>query len=187
MRATSRVLWSSPGNGRRCEPPVADPGCRREARKSGWRPALWEPLGEADPEATLGPVANWLRVTLTGASQTNAGIRFRDPAALRRWLTVTLQLRPASSWHMEVITRADATDEEIARWADLRPPEMPRSVRHVGSHETMETRLRLLSRTGRRDHELLDPVDSSAGALRFAAHLAAIALRVGPEAPDPAP
>lgn len=161
-------------------------GVARQARALGLAERLVM-LGESDPEATPGPVANWLRVTLTGASQTNAGIRFRDPASLRRWLTVALQLRPASSWHMEVITRADATDEEIARWADLRPPEMPRSVRHVGSHETMETRLRLLSRTGRRDHELLDPVDSSAGALRFAAHLAAIALRVGPEAPDSAP
>lgn len=146
-------------------------------------------LGAAEPGAVSGsvsdPVADWLRVTHTGASQTNAGIRFRDPAALRRWLAVALRLRPASFWHMEVITRADATDEEIARWAEIRPPGMLRAVRQVGSHETLEIRLRLLTRAVRRDHDLLDPVESSAGALRFAAHLAAIALRVEPEAPGP--
>lgn len=132
-------------------------------------------LGEADPA----PMADWLRVTLRGATQTNAGVRFRHPETLRRWIALALQLRPADHWYKEIIYPAHDNEAERKAWSGILPDTMPDSHR-LGPGCQIEIRIRLLS--GALAHDLtLTPLDSSAGALRFAAHLAAITLGVRPE------
>lgn len=79
-------------------------------------------------------------MTLTQASQTNAGVKVRTPDAFRFWLRTALALRPVGDWFTEMVIPRDAQDSR--NWKGIRTEGMPARARDipVGSHPYVRIR-----------------------------------------------
>ncbi|GEM_PF-4876418 len=136
-------------------------------------------LAKAQPDA----VAGWIRMTLSQASRTNAGVVFRSPSVAKAWIEIAVQLRPAERWQFDRVSPSidpDLRREREALWQGVRPEAMRRAARRVGHGNSVQARLRLMApdvseRQGAR------PAGSWAGVVTVAAHFAAIWLRITPD------
>lgn len=131
-------------------------------------------LVQKEPEGTR----SWILMTLMQATQTNAGTKAHSADAFRVWLRTALVLRPARDWFAEMVIPDDRQVTES--WKDIRPGEMPRSVRFISIGAEPYVRLRL-GRPGDISGRERQPARSWAGCVRFACHLAAICLHIEPD------
>lgn len=131
-------------------------------------------LAQKDPEHT----GAWILTTLMQATQTNAGTKVHSAEAFRTWLSTALALRPAQDWFAEMVI---PYNQRAARaWKGIRPKDMQGSVRSISIGVEPYVRLRL-GRPGGASPKVRQPAGSWAGCVRFACHLAAITLRIGPD------
>ena len=135
-------------------------------------------LAQKDPEE----IGAWILMTLMQTSQTNAGTKVRTPDAFRFWLRTALALRPVGDWFTEMVIPHDAQDSR--NWKGIRPEGMPARVRNIPIGSQPYVRIRLgqpnAPVAGKRP-----PARSWAGCVRFACHLAAIALNIRPDGEVP--
>ncbi|RWR29858.1 hypothetical protein D2T29_13830 [Sinirhodobacter populi] len=131
-------------------------------------------LAQEDPDQTRA----WILMTLMQASQTNTGTKVRSPNEFRFWLRTALVLRPAGDWFTEMVIPHDAHVTEI--WKGIRPKGMQASIRNIPIGLEPYVRIRL-GRPGTSAGGKRLPARSWAGCTRFACHLAAICLNIGPD------
>lgn len=133
-------------------------------------------LATRQPEA----VKNWILTVLSQASETNAGVTFRDRAKAQAWLELALQLRPADRWQFDRISPEIDPEErrnlELA-WQGVRPQEMHPAARRVKAGASVQARVRLLAPN---PDQIVssNPAKSWAGCITVAAHYAAIWLQI---------
>lgn len=120
-------------------------------------------------------VTDWIRLILTRTSQTNTGVRLRDPSELRFWLSLATHLRPAQEWLAELVIPEHAGQEVWRDWSGMRPMSMKRKITRSKNGKSVIARMRLLTETAPVSGPWR-PEHSCDGVVRFAAHLAAVLL-----------
>lgn len=124
----------------------------------------------------------WILMTLMQVSQTNTGTKARSPDEFRFWLRTALVLHPDSNWFAEMVIPHGTQASGI--WKGSRPKAMSSSVRKIRIGAEPYVRIRL-GKPGTQAAGKRLPARSWAGCVRFACHLAAIALNLPPDRDAP--
>ncbi|OSP53535.1 hypothetical protein BV911_17445 [Pseudoruegeria sp. SK021] len=187
-RHLSRLATSAKTKALRLQPPeragrLAPDPLDHPRRETGL--AMAQALADLH-EASPREVNYWLRATLGGATQSNPGTRLSTPRDLGRWLAVALQMTEnlTGRWWIQLIT-PDRNDPALdyPDWRGVCPAKTIFSKRPQSRIANPVARVRYLMVPEDQTEPSHDPRASYAGSPVFAAHLAAILikLRIEPE------